>query len=106
VDLGEGHWVWPEHFPGDPVFPGTLILEAAGQLVASWAWAGGARGRPRLVRISGNFQSPAGPGARSLLLKGEVERKRQIYFGKVQVCMRDIRLATVEVALVVLPPTG
>ena len=102
MDLGEDHWVWPEHFPGDPVFPGTLMLEAAGQLVAVWAWSYGARGRPRLVRISGHFQSPAGPGTRFLLLKGEVQRKRQVYFGRVQVSAGDVQIAKVEVALVVL----
>ena len=23
VDLGPYHWVFPQHFPGDPIFPGT-----------------------------------------------------------------------------------
>lgn len=37
VPIDPDHWVWEEHFPGDPIFPGTLIIEAAGQLVALWA---------------------------------------------------------------------
>jgi 3-hydroxymyristoyl/3-hydroxydecanoyl-(acyl carrier protein) dehydratase len=28
VDLGPYHWVFPQHFPGDPIFPGTLTQEA------------------------------------------------------------------------------
>ncbi|HEX5963975.1 MAG TPA: hypothetical protein VFY42_09640, partial [Gemmatimonadales bacterium] len=44
VELGPDHWVWPQHFPSDPIFPGTLMIEAAGQLVALWAWGHGARG--------------------------------------------------------------
>ena len=58
VDLGPYHWVFPQHFPGDPIFPGTLMIEAAGQLVALWAWAQGQRGRPRLVRTGAEFHSP------------------------------------------------
>jgi 3-hydroxymyristoyl/3-hydroxydecanoyl-(acyl carrier protein) dehydratase len=23
VDLGSAHWVYPQHFPGDPIFPHT-----------------------------------------------------------------------------------
>lgn len=29
VDVGPGHWVYAQHFPGDPIFPGTLMIEAA-----------------------------------------------------------------------------
>ena len=61
VDLGAGHWVYPQHFPGDPIFPGTLMIEAAGQLVALWAWANGERGRPRLVRRRGGVPRPRLP---------------------------------------------
>src|SRR6188472_1320900 len=61
VDLGPGHWVFPEHFPDDPIFPGSLMIEAAGQLVALWAWANGRQGRPRLVRIGAEFKCPVGP---------------------------------------------
>ena len=63
VDLGAAHWVFPQHFPGDPIFPGSLIVEAAGQILALWAWGQGARGRPRLVRIGAEFRSPVGPSA-------------------------------------------
>jgi 3-hydroxymyristoyl/3-hydroxydecanoyl-(acyl carrier protein) dehydratase len=102
MELPADHWVWPEHFPGDPVFPGTLLLEGAGQLVALWAWASGRRGRPRLVRISGHFHHPVDPGAGYLLLKGDVQRKRQLYFGSVQVFWGDICIATIEAVLTVL----
>ena len=106
MEIGPGHWVWPEHFPGDPIFPGTLMLEGAGQLVALWAWANGARGRPRLVRVSADFSSPVEPGSEVLLLQGEVRRKRQVYFGSVQVFCSDVLVASVEAALVVLPLIG
>ncbi|MGH7988814.1 MAG: 3-hydroxyacyl-ACP dehydratase FabZ family protein, partial [Limisphaerales bacterium] len=41
------HWVFPMHFPSDPIFPGSLLIEAAGQVVAIWAWHVGLRGHPR-----------------------------------------------------------
>jgi 3-hydroxymyristoyl/3-hydroxydecanoyl-(acyl carrier protein) dehydratase len=102
VDLGPHHWVWEQHFPGDPIFPGTLMIEAAGQLVALWAWAQGQRGKPRLVRTSAEFHGPVGRWAPSLLLKGEVRRRRHLNFGSVQISSEGTVVATVEAVLVVL----
>ena len=103
VDLGPDHWVWEQHFPGDPIFPGTLLIEAAGQLIALWAWAQGQRGKPRLVRTSAEFHSPVGQWAPGLVLKGEVRRKRHLNFGSVQIVSEGVVVATVEAVLVVLP---
>lgn len=103
VDLGPDHWVWEQHFPGDPIFPGTLLIEAAGQLIALWAWAQGQRGKPRLVRTSAEFHSPVGQWAPGLVLTGEVRRKRHLNFGSVQIMSEGILVATVEAVLVVLP---
>lgn len=104
VELGPDHWVWRQHFPNDPIFPGTLMIEAAGQLIALWAWNQGARGRPRLVRTGAEFQNPVGRWSPGLLLKGAVRRKRHLYFGDVEIFSEQTRVATVEAVLVVLPP--
>ncbi len=32
VDLSGGHWVFKDHFPGNPIFPGSLMIEAITQL--------------------------------------------------------------------------
>ena len=103
VDLGTEHWVYPQHFPGDPIFPGTLMIEAAGQLVALWAWANGERGRPRLVRVQAEFRCPVGPGEQRLALRGEVRRKRNLCLGKVAVQGAAGEVATVTAVLVILP---
>ncbi|HMH57352.1 MAG TPA: hypothetical protein VK535_13925 [Gemmatimonadales bacterium] len=103
VDLGPCHWVYPQHFPGDPIFPGTLMIEAAGQLVALWAWAHGQRGRPRLVRTGAEFHSPVGPTASHLLLRAEVRRKRHLHFATIQIWVAETCVATVEAVLAVLP---
>ena len=102
VEVGPDHWVWRQHFPGDPIFPGTLLIEAAGQLIALWAWGQGARGRPRLVRTSAEFHRPVEPWTPALQLKGVIRRKRHLYFGEVQIRSAEIEVATVEAVLVVL----
>jgi 3-hydroxymyristoyl/3-hydroxydecanoyl-(acyl carrier protein) dehydratase len=102
--LGPEHWVWPEHFPGDPVFPGTLMIEAAGQLLALWAWARGDRGRPRLVRTGAEFHHPVTLETAQLDLVGRVRRKRHLYFGSIQVSLGGRPVASVEAVLAVLRP--
>jgi 3-hydroxymyristoyl/3-hydroxydecanoyl-(acyl carrier protein) dehydratase len=102
ADLGPHHWVWPQHFPDDPIFPGSLMVEAAGQLVALWAWGNEARGRPRMIRASAEFKAPVSRWIPKLVLKGEVRRKRHLYFGSVGICAEQTQVATVEVVLTVL----
>lgn len=103
VDLAIDHWVYAQHFPGDPIFPGTLMMEAAGQLVALWAWAHGDRGRPRLVRVQAEFHSPVCRTETRLTLRGVVRRKRSFCFGKVSVHAASGVVATVNAVLAVLP---
>jgi 3-hydroxymyristoyl/3-hydroxydecanoyl-(acyl carrier protein) dehydratase len=103
VDLGRDHWVYPQHFPGDPIFPGTLMIEAAGQLVALWAWAQAQRGRPRLVRTSAEFHCPVEPVKDRLLLRAEVRRKRHLNFATIGIWAAGTRVATLEAVLAVLP---
>ena len=103
VDLKVDHWVFAEHFPADPIFPGSLIIEAAGQLLALWAWADGQRGRPRLVRTEAEFFLPVTPSATCITLHGEVRRRHQLYFGTVRVEAGDAEVARVTAVLTVLP---
>lgn len=102
VDLGAEHWVYAQHFPRDPIFPGTLMIEAAGQLIALWAWAQGHRGRPRLVRTSATFHAPVTVEAPRLVLRAEVRRKRNLQFGRVELFAGQSQVATVEAVLAVL----
>ena len=106
ADLGPRHWVWPQHFPDDPIFPGSLMVEAAGQLVALWAWGNGARGRPRMIRAGAEFHSPVSRWTPKLILRGEVRRKRHLYFGTVEIWAGEIQVAGVEAVLAVLDPIG
>jgi 3-hydroxymyristoyl/3-hydroxydecanoyl-(acyl carrier protein) dehydratase len=102
VALGSGHWVFPQHFPADPIFPGSLMIEAAGQLVALWAWAHGHRGRPRLLRATAEFRHPVRPSVTSLTLRAEVREKRNVQFGTISIHAGDLQVGHVEIALAVL----
>ena len=104
AELGPDHWVYPQHFPRDPIFPGTLIIEAAGQLVALWAWANGHRGRPRLVRTGASFHHPVTRQTARLELQAEVRAKRHLQFGTVEVLAEGLQVARVEAVLAMLPP--
>lgn len=101
LDL-DGHWVFPEHFPGDPIFPGSLLIESAGQLVALWAWAGGLHGPPRLVRAGAEFHRPVTPAAPAITLGASVRRKRHLHFATVEIRALEEHVATVDVVLAVL----
>lgn len=103
VDVGPDHWAYAGHFPGDPIFPGTLMIEAAGQLVALWAWAHGKRGRPRLVRINADFRHPVGPNSARLRLRADMRSKRNVCIAEVRICADDVQVATVGTMLAVLP---
>ena len=102
VDLGPSHWVFDEHFPDDPIFPGTLMIEAAGQLVAAWAWQQGERGRPRLVRSGADFHAPVTPDIPRLRLATEVSSRAGMHFAEVDVVADGRSVACVEVVLTVL----
>jgi len=103
VDLGASHWVYAQHFPGDPIFPGTLIIEGAGQLIALWAWAQGQRGRPRLVKTSAEFHSPVGPAASHLRLSAAIRSRKNMHFATVEIWASETHAATVTGVLAVLP---
>ena len=83
--------------------PGTLIIEAAGQLVALWGWSNGHRGRPRLVRTSASFHHPVARATPALKLEAEVRGKRHLQFGTVDVLAEGMLVARVEAVLAVLP---
>lgn len=106
VDLGSGHWVYAEHLPGDPIFPGSLLVEAAGQLVALWAWANGQRGKPRLVRVGAEFREPVMPVTPRLILTAHVVRKRHLHFATVTIRTAGdgAEVAVVTTVLAVIQP--
>ena len=96
------HWTYAIHFPDDPILPGSLIIEAAGQTTALWAWMSGQRGRPRMLKASAVFRSPARPGPGALTLRATIKRRRNLNFGSVSVLIGDQEIATVDNCIAVI----
>jgi 3-hydroxymyristoyl/3-hydroxydecanoyl-(acyl carrier protein) dehydratase len=103
MDIGPDHWVFPLHFPEDPIYPGCLQIEAAGQVVAIWAWHNGLKGKPRLARVSAEFDQPIVPQPGPLIFSGTVKRRRHICLASVELSAAGQRVAAVEIALVIVP---
>ena len=102
VDI-PGHWVFPMHFPGDPIFPGTLLIEAAGQTVAAWGWHAGLRGRPRLVKVSAKFESPVLPQDQTVTLAATVRQRRNICIGIVDLFVSQRAVARIRPMVIIVP---
>jgi 3-hydroxymyristoyl/3-hydroxydecanoyl-(acyl carrier protein) dehydratase len=98
MDL-EQHWVFPLHFPGDPIFPACLMIEAAGQAIAIWAFHHQVAGQPRLARVNASFSSGVRPDDGVLSLVGRVRRRRNICVGTVQLFVGERAVAEVEETL-------
>jgi 3-hydroxymyristoyl/3-hydroxydecanoyl-(acyl carrier protein) dehydratase len=93
------HWVFPLHFPQDPIFPACLMIEAAGQAIAIWAWHHKMAGHPRLARVKASFASAVRPGDGILSFTGKIRQRRNICVGAVELFCGDRRVATVEETL-------
>jgi 3-hydroxymyristoyl/3-hydroxydecanoyl-(acyl carrier protein) dehydratase len=94
VDL-EKHWVFPLHFPGDAIFPACLMIEAAGQAIAIWAYHHKVAGQPRLARVEASFSSEVRPHDGTLLLVGKLRRRGNIVVGKVALFVGERPVAEV-----------
>lgn len=102
IDLST-HWVFPLHFPGDPIFPGSLLIEAVGQATAVWAWHEGFRGHPRLVKVSAKFEGPALPDDGTIVLDTDVRQRKNVFIGNGKVIARNCAIAAINVVLILIP---
>jgi 3-hydroxyacyl-[acyl-carrier-protein] dehydratase len=100
------NWVFPLHFPGSPIFPGSLLIEGAGQTIAIWAWENDLRGDPRLVRVQAEFRCPVIPEHGVITYAGTVRRKRNLCVGRVDVLVDGRVAAHVEGSLIVTAPAS
>jgi 3-hydroxymyristoyl/3-hydroxydecanoyl-(acyl carrier protein) dehydratase len=98
----ESHWTYPIHFPDDPILPGSLIIEGAGQATALWAWLSGQRGKPRMLKANALFRAPARPQDAALTLRARIKRRRNLNFGTVSVQIGDQEIAIVANCIAVI----
>ena len=96
------------HFPGKPVFPGVLIIEAMAQtagaiVMAHDAATGGGRNIVLMLTIDkAKFRKPAGPGDRIELHIRKVHRRRTVgrYEGRAMV--GGVLIAEAEVGAMIV----
>ena len=98
VDLAL-HWVFPMHFPNDPIFPACLMIEAAGQAIAIWAWHHQLPGNPRLARVRASFTSAVHPQDQVLTVRATVRRRKRICVGRVVLSIGERQAAEIEETL-------
>ena len=97
------HWVFPLHFPSDPIFPGCLLIEAAGQAVAIWAWHHRLKGHPRMAKVKAEFQNPVIPSNETLRLETHVIKRGHICFGTVKIHAENQLAALIEPIITIVP---
>lgn len=97
------HWVFPLHFPTDPIFPGSLLIEAAGQTVAVWAWDKGLRGNPRMVTVKASFHSPIVPEDAVIRFVARVRQRKNVVLGTVEVMVNEQKAAEIQPVLIIIP---
>ncbi len=102
VDLGPDHWVWEQHFPGDPIFPGHAPDRGRGPAHRAVGLGPGATGTTTAGAHQCGVSQACGQWAPGLHLKAEVRRKRHLNFGSVEISSEGTVVATVEAVLVVL----
>ena len=100
--ITERDWIFPLHFPGDPIFPGSLLIEGAGQLIALWGWHQGLRGKPRLVKVSAEFKSPVAASDKLITYTGTMRMRQNINMGEVQISVGDRYIGNVDGSVVIL----
>lgn len=105
MDIAE-HWVFPLHFPSDPIFPGSLLIEAAGQTVAIWAWNKGLRGNPRMVTVKAGFYSPILPEEKLIKFTARVRQRKNVLLGNVDVIVNDQKVAEIKPVIIIIPHRG
>ena len=96
------HWVFPLHFPSDPIFPGSLQIEAAGQTVAVLAWHAGLRGKPRLVKVTARFESCVLPQDETLRFVATVRRRKRVFLGMVDLFVLERKVAQIEPVVIIV----
>ncbi len=101
-DVSEQDWIFGLHFPGDPIFPGSLLIEGAGQIIAVWGWHSGLRGKPRLVKVSAEFRSPVMPTDKLIRYTGSMSKRHNIIIGSVEITVGERSTGRVDGTIVVV----
>ncbi len=78
LDITPRLWFFDCHFPGDPVMPGCLGLDAMWQMIGYWLGWSGSPGRGRAVGVGGvKFRGDVTPGVQRVRYEVDMRRVRR-----------------------------
>lgn len=77
LDITPDLWFFACHFPGDPVMPGCLGLDALWQLLGYWLGWSGSPGKGRAIGGEVRFQGDVTPGTRLVRYEVDIRQCRR-----------------------------
>jgi 3-hydroxyacyl-[acyl-carrier protein] dehydratase/trans-2-decenoyl-[acyl-carrier protein] isomerase len=90
LDIVPELWFFDCHFPGDPVMPGCLGLDAMWQIVGFWLGRSGSPGKGRVAGVGEvKFRGQITPQTRCV--RYEIDM-RQVRRGQLVICVADGRV--------------
>jgi len=101
--------IFQGHFPGKPVFPGVLIIEAMAQtagaiVIAHDAAANGAKSIVLMLSIDkAKFRKPAGPGDQIEFHIRKIHRRRTVGRYEARAMVNGVLIAEAEVGAMIVP---
>lgn len=101
--------IFQGHFPGKPVFPGVLIIEAMAQtagaiVIAHDAAANGMKSIVLMLTIDkAKFRKPAGPGDQIEFHIRKIHRRRTVGRYEARAMVNGVLIAEAEVGAMIVP---
>lgn len=108
VTFNEPHF--QGHFPGQPVMPGVLIVEAMAQVAGAISLKAAGSDQPSLVYFltidNAKFRKPVVPGDRLEIKVKKIKKRGNIVRFACEAFVESAMVAEAEIAAMLAPPEG